>query len=131
METFIAVLIFAAFFTLIMSIGYERERTPTGIGAGFFLIFVPLMALSFLIPAQGPLYYGVAWFDIFLIALAISLFIAASTPTSYYKLRRKTHGRSLSSARAKETYSESDSVRGFSIFFWILALLLIATFIFR
>lgn len=122
MDIILPVLIFATIFTIILAVGYERERDLVGIGFYFVLIFLPLWVLALAIPPMGPIYLGIAWFDIFIMALLISLFIGAATPPYHYKVKRGANTELSTDEMLRE---HKELMRGPSLFFWAFGIPLI------
>lgn len=116
MEIILGILIIAALFTLLISFGYEGERSLTGLGLFFLILFLPIWALALWIPAVGPMWYGVAWLDYIAFALILTFFILAISPAKY---RNRHFQKNITSInRSDETYGNEATLRSYSFAFW-------------
>lgn len=116
MEIILGALIIAALFTLLISFGYEGERTWTGIGLFFLVLFLPIWALALWVPVVGPRWYGVAWFDYIAFALLLTFFILAISPSRY---RNRHFEKDMTSvSNSEENYGNEATLRSYSFAFW-------------
>jgi hypothetical protein len=115
--TFLALIITAVF-----ALGF-KYRGPWGrIWAFFLIIFLVIWAAGLWIRPAGLVSFGVAWVPLFFVGVIFALIVSAAAPPS----NRKTI---QDSRKVDPEAGQKPSVVAFSIYFWMVMLILVVAIV--
>ena len=124
MDLILALVVAMVFSTIIFTVGRTAPGPATGFLFFVLILFLTTWAGGIWMPPMGPVLWGASWLNFLLVGLVVFLILMAVTPPRPSRVAPPPEGEGVSGTELAVTAT-------FSVFFWVLAVILLVVILIR